>query len=174
NARLFTRMEELATTDPLTGLYNRRHFFVMAENELERALRYEKPLIVMMLDFDHFKSVNDTYGHRVGDQTLQAVAKLCTHELRKMDIIGRYGGDEFAIILPETEKEEGFEVADRLRRSVAETPILCHRGSIHITISIGLANLTKESPSIELLLDLADQALYNAKQAGRNHITALE
>jgi len=168
NARLFEKVKELAATDVLTGLNNRRQFFLLAEVEVGRAARYQRPLTGIMLDLDRFKKVNDTYGHKVGDQVLQMIARLCLQSLREVDIIGRYGGEEFAIILPEASLAKAHEVAERLRRKIASTEIETSQGSVKVTASLGLAELDPDHPSLEHLLDCADRALYAAKQSGRN------
>jgi diguanylate cyclase (GGDEF)-like protein len=173
-AHLFQQMNELATIDPLTNVYNRRYFFNQAEIEMARAKRYGRPLSALMLDIDHFKRVNDTYGHSIGDQVLQGVAQRCQHVMRKNDLLGRYGGEEFAVILPETHLMEGKKMAERLRRVISEQPFETLRGSIEITISIGVADYHFGVPSAPAMLDLADQALYQAKQAGRNCVITLE
>jgi diguanylate cyclase (GGDEF)-like protein len=163
-------MEQLAITDPLTGLYNRRHFFFLATTEMERAARYNKDLSVIMIDLDHFKLVNDTYGHKTGDQVLQSIAQSANQALRRIDVMGRYGGEEFAILLPETNMEKGMIVAERLRALIDHTAIPTGQGEIKITACFGLAGLETCPPDIDILLDCADKALYAAKQAGRNQV----
>jgi diguanylate cyclase (GGDEF)-like protein len=137
-----------------------------------------------MMDLDHFKVVNDTYGHLVGDKVLQAIAKLCENNLRESDIIGRYGGEEFLILLPETpgnstETEANDEhtakaVAERLRKMVESTPTQTAQGEIPITVSLGIAELTENVDDLDTLIDRADQALYQAKQSGRNQSVVWE
>jgi diguanylate cyclase (GGDEF)-like protein len=163
-------VERLAITDSLTGLYNHRHLFELAGRELQRARRYQLPLSVMMVDIDEFKRVNDTYGHAMGDQVLQGIAECCRKELREVDVIGRYGGDEFVALLPETGLSAACQVAERLRKSIAERMIDTKAGRITVTASLGIAVLDDEHPTPESLLDRADQALYVAKQNGRNRI----
>ena len=170
NARLFEQMKQLAITDTLTGLYNRRHFFVLAENEIERALRYQKQLAMIMIDIDHFKTVNDTFGHAVGDRVLQTITGLCSQTLRKIDIMGRYGGEEFTIILPETNLDHALTAAERLRQIIESAEVATPEGAVKITASLGLAMLDSTCNTLELLLDCADKALYKAKQAGRNQV----
>jgi PAS domain S-box-containing protein len=190
NARLFAQTQELAITDPLTGLYNRRFFFSQAKAEFERARRYQEPLSIIMLDIDDFKKINDTYGHLVGDQVLQTLAKICRENLREIDIVGRYGGEEFVILLPETPlvisspsslgstnfSEErlidsgAVTAAERLRVKVSQSIIQTERARLHITISLGVAEYQPEYSSPEMLLDQADKALYKAKQAGKNRV----
>ena len=155
--------------DALTGLNNRRHFFYLAEQEVKRARRYDRKLAAMMLDIDHFKQVNDTYGHASGDKVLQAIAELSKRTLRKQDTIGRYGGEEFAVILPETDISRAMEVAERLRVAIASCPIDISQGTVDLTVSIGVAALdTDGNMAVESLLDRADKALYAAKREGRD------
>lgn len=162
-------LERLAVTDALTGVYNRRHFFDLAASEISRALRYKRPLSMIMIDIDHFKRVNDRYGHLVGDQVLASIAERVRTELRINDIMGRYGGEEFSILLPETCGSDTELVAERLRSNVAGQPFLTDRGTIQITISLGVTCLGEDAQvSVERLLDEADQALYQAKRLGRN------
>jgi diguanylate cyclase (GGDEF)-like protein len=173
-AHLSQKLNELATTDPLTEIANRRHFFNQAEIELARAQRYDRPLSALMVDIDHFKRVNDTYGHNIGDQVLLGVAQRCQRVIRRTDLLGRYGGEEFAIILPETAMQEGKKMSERLRQAIAEQPFETLLGSIEITVSIGLAGSRGGVPSARSLLDLADKALTQAKLTGRNRVVALD
>jgi diguanylate cyclase (GGDEF)-like protein len=170
NAFLYAQMKELAIIDSLTGIYNRRHFYALASNEVERALRYNKPLAILMIDIDHFKLVNDAYGHAMGDQLLQAVTRQCSLALRKIDIMGRYGGEEFIILLPETGLNEAQQAANRLCEVIAAVEIPSPSGPVKVTASLGLAALNKSLATLEVLLDCADKALYEAKEAGRNQV----
>jgi len=164
-------VERQAQVDYLTGLSNRRHFIEEGEAELARALRYKKPLSLMMLDIDFFKLVNDTHGHKAGDIVLQKVSLLCRETLREVDIIGRLGGEEFAILLPETMLEKALEVAERVRQLIAETEIALETGlPLHVTVSIGVATLKGKEINIDTLLHQADEALYEAKRTGRNKV----
>lgn len=168
NARLFTRMEQLAVTDALTGIYNRRHFFDLAQREVDRSARFNEPLSFVMIDIDHFKKVNDTYGHSVGDVALQAVARECCRVIREVDVICRYGGEEFVVMLPETDQDCAFVVADRMRLAISSIKIPSPKGVVKVTASLGIASLGGECSGVEKLLDCADKALYQAKQSGRN------
>jgi diguanylate cyclase (GGDEF)-like protein len=173
NARLFEEVQRLAITDGLTCTYNRRHFFELAERELERARRYGHAVSAIMLDIDHFKQVNDTYGHAIGDQVLRTVVKRCCENTRSVDILGRYGGEEFAIILPTTDLPTAHTVAERLRRCIADTPIPTEQGDLTITISLGVASSVQcdgHDEDVAFLLNRADAAMYAAKQAGRNRV----
>lgn len=168
-------LERLAQTDFLTNLANRRHFMTLAEQEFSRTLRYGGPLSVLMMDLDHFKRINDTYGHKTGDTVLQRFAALCRQTLREVDTVGRLGGEEFAVILPETDGEHAFEVAERLRMTIADAEVPAERASpIRFTVSIGVATLSGATANIEILISQADQALYEAKGAGRNKVCAYE
>ncbi len=169
-ARLFKQTRKLAITDELTGLHNRRHFFTLARKEFHRARRYERSLSAIMLDFDKFKEINDTYGHAIGDNVLRTVARCLSDNIRDVDIIGRYGGEEFAIILPETDFHDAKIAAERLRRCAAEQTVITMHGVLSITISLGIAVLTDDTKNLYELLDRADQALLRAKNRGRNQV----
>ncbi|MBA3074357.1 MAG: diguanylate cyclase [Anaerolineae bacterium] len=171
NARLFDEVQKLAITDPLTNLNNRRKFDELASKEFDRSLRYKRPLCAIMIDLDKFKLVNDKYGHLIGDQVLASLADLCKKSLRNIDILARYGGEEFIIILPETTAKEALISAERLRQDCEENTIETVHGPITITISLGLADLTKTCKSLEELINRADQAMYESKRTGRNKTT---
>ena len=166
------QMEALATTDPLTGLTNRRHFMTLAAVEWSRFQRYYRPLSVLMIDVDHFKSVNDRYGHAIGDQALTSVANACLEGKRASDIVGRLGGEEFAMLLPETDLYQARIVADRICKGVAASAVTADGIRFSVTASVGFAAATVSMPGIEALLNAADQALYQAKDQGRNRIVA--
>ncbi len=168
NARLFEEIQWLATTDSLTGINNRRRLFELGRIEIERARRYGHPLSAIMLDIDHFKAINDTHGHGVGDQVLHSLAQECLKSIREFDVLGRYGGEEFAIILPETYQEEAVVTAERLRQSIQNTQIETTQDTFAVTISLGVAEMTDDIQEVAAMLDRADSALYAAKQAGRN------
>lgn len=170
NALLFEETQRLATTDGLTGLSNRRSLFELADRAFAAATRYDRPLSGVMFDIDHFKRVNDTYGHGVGDEVLREIARRCESGVREVDILGRYGGEEFVAILPETGLEGAMGVAERLRKAVDRTPIYTSAGPIPVTISAGVAKLDGGSRSLKELLERADAALYEAKDSGRNRV----
>ena len=171
--RELKRQAELqAQTDYLTGVLNRRRFVETAENELARAMRYQRPLSLLMFDLDHFKSINDTWGHAIGDVVLQEFSRLMRDALRGADIFGRMGGEEFAAILVETEGGSAASVAQRLCETVAAAVIASPEGGhIPVTVSIGLALLNGRSISFDELMNEADRAMYAAKEAGRNRIS---
>jgi diguanylate cyclase (GGDEF)-like protein len=175
NARLFAEVQQLATLDPLTELSNRRHFFALARTEFERSLRYGHPLSIIMLDVDNFKKINDRYGHAAGDQVLRVIAAQCRDALRSVDIVGRYGGEEMVVMLPETEREGARQVAERLRQSLAQTAVPLDSGMLLITSSLGVATRDPgDDIDLETLIDCADQALYIAKQTGKNRVICWE
>jgi diguanylate cyclase (GGDEF)-like protein len=170
NALLHAEVQKQAITDPLTGVYNRRALFDLGKREVERAHRFRRPLTAIMLDIDCFKTINDTFGHEAGDQVLRIIAEQCCSNIRKVDIVGRYGGDEFAILLPEIDTHAVGTVAERLRQSIAEVQVPRGGKTLTITASLGIARVSPEIPNIESLLHRADSALYTAKQSGRNRI----
>ena len=168
NAQLHAEIEELATTDGLTGLYNHRLFQEKLTEEFRRLNRYSSPLSLMLIDIDHFKKVNDTYGHPVGDLVLKGVSKIIREEIREMDVPARYGGEEFAVLLPATETEGAKNIAERLRKSVMGKTFSADGRSLHVTVSIGIATALIDAKSKEELIEKSDQALYYAKHNGRN------
>lgn len=164
-------LERLAQTDSLTGLANRRHFLALAELELSRMARYGGYLSVLMMDVDHFKDINDTRGHKAGDIVLQKIGQLCHETLRDMDVLGRMGGEEFAILLPHANAERALAVAERLTQTISDARIVMEQGQVlRVTVSIGVTTLTTSSMSIDALLIQADAALYQAKREGRNRV----
>lgn len=168
-------LKEMATTDPLTGVFNRRHFFELAEQELKKSQRYGSPLSAIMIDLDHFKSVNDTYGHQAGDQVLQAAARLIQENIREIDILGRYGGEEFAVLLPNTPMPDAKDMAERICRKIEAHPVQVDETTIPVTASLGAVGASNtDNLTITALLDKADQALYEAKHSGRNRVMARE
>jgi len=173
NARLYEAKEQLSRTDGLTQLYNHRFFQERVLEEIKRSDRFRQNLSLVMLDVDDFKRINDTHGHQTGDQVLRRVARIVRDCLREVDMPARYGGDEFAIILPDTDVRDALEVAERLRRAVAKHPILAAGTPIALTISLGVATRPAHSPlSSEELIKIADQALLEAKRQGRNAVAS--
>ena len=165
-----------ATEDALTGVCNRGHFQTLAEQEIERARRFSEPLSVAMLGIDHFKSVNDTYGHEVGDRAIIALAETCRDFVRKIDTVGRIGGEEFAILFPRAAIGPAYEMCNRLRLRIAQHRISLPPGSpqpvLGYTVSIGVAALGRDTADLKALLRHADAALYRSKHEGRNRVTA--
>ncbi|MEN6324785.1 MAG: diguanylate cyclase [Syntrophomonas sp.] len=168
--RMESDLRTLATMDALTGIYNRRTIIEIGNNEFARCNRYGQPLSLLMLDIDHFKHVNDTYSHAVGDQALRQLAAECNELLRSIDSLGRLGGEEFLVILPQTNLEDARIAAERLRQTVAEQPIQCDGFAFNITISIGVSNCCPNDVDIETAIHRADIAMYRAKENGRNRV----
>jgi len=164
--------EDLASVDGLTGLFNRRHFLELAESEWSRFDRYDRPLSLMMVDVDRFKSINDRFGHDVGDRVIQHVATLSREGKRASDIVSRIGGEEFVMLLPETSLDSAVLVAERLRRRIADTPLLDASARVALTASIGVAEADGRTGDIAALMKRADEALYRAKNAGRDRVVA--
>lgn len=169
--RLESELTRRAHLDYLTGVSSRGHFMEQVELELSRAQRYAKDLSILMMDLDFFKQVNDSHGHKAGDTVLKKLAEVCRHALRDVDIIGRVGGEEFAILLPETEKQEAVEVAERLRAAIGSARVPMEQGlPLRFTVSIGVASMATRDDNVDVLLSLADKALYEAKNSGRNRV----
>ncbi|MBK7454392.1 MAG: diguanylate cyclase [Anaerolineales bacterium] len=164
------RTGKLAATDYLTGLHNRRYFMQRGVDEFKRAIRNNHPLALLMLDVDEFKKVNDTYGHEVGDTTLHQFAAPLNAVLREIDILGRLGGEEFAVLLPNTSLEDAFVLAERIRQTIANTTFEELREALSITTSIGVTALYKNMTGIDDMLRNADTAMYQAKNGGRNRV----
>jgi len=164
------RLTTLAFRDPLTQLYNRRFFDERLEDEISRAFRYKRPMTLIMVDIDHFKRCNDTYGHQKGDEVLQVVAQVLENNTRNQDYACRYGGEEMAIILPETDQAAAMLVAEKLRLKVSE--FVEKETGIAITISLGVATLQDGQDAPAILIGQADAALYRSKSMGRNRVTA--
>lgn len=166
------KQSELALRDGLTGLRNRRAFDARLDEEMRRALRYQHPFALLILDIDHFKDYNDTHGHPQGDQLLRELARVFQNGVRASDVVARYGGEEFAIILTETDRESAYLAAEKIRAAVsagdfsqAEAP-----PGGHVTVSLGLATFPEDAADVEALLKCADEALYRAKRSGRNRV----
>ena len=175
NAKLFAEIKKLATIDDLTKLNNRRHFFVLAEREFKLYKRYKnlQNLSMIILDVDDFKKINDTYGHHMGDDVLRTVAEKCMETLRETDVIGRYGGEEYTILLPQAGRQEAQKVAERLKKNISMQPIIFNGINIYVTVSIGVAVLNDSINNLDELLQKADIALYEAKRKGKNCIVVL-
>ena len=163
---------ELATMDHLTQVTNRRHFYKLASHAFEHAKRHDRSISIMMLDVDHFKRINDTHGHQAGDVALRGIARLCGEALRTTDIIGRFGGEEFIILIPEMAPDGVVRIAERLRRCIEGAPIEAEGAEIRLTVSIGAAHLEAGDRDLDAIIGRADKALYEAKNAGRNRVVA--
>jgi len=177
NAELISLNEQLyylATTDSMTKLFNRRHFLESAQTQVIQMQRTNSPCVVLMMDIDNFKTINDTYGHAVGDQAIIDVADVFLKNLRKYDIVGRLGGEEFAMVLTSCQIDKAKQIAERIREKVAQLSCKVNGTPIILTISIGLTPLTEEDKDVESVLQRADKALYKAKDAGRNTVVILE
>jgi diguanylate cyclase (GGDEF)-like protein len=170
-AQLYQKMEMLATTDGLTGLNNHRTFQELLAKEVERARRYGRPLSLLLMDIDHFKKFNDTYGHPVGDLVLREISKCIRQSIRTNDIAARYGGEEFTVIIPESGPEGAMVIAERIRRTVEQHVITSLDTQLHVTISLGCSSMPLVATAQQPLVDAADKALYFSKEHGRNRAT---
>ncbi|HVW55516.1 MAG TPA: diguanylate cyclase [Rhizobiaceae bacterium] len=172
--RAAEELERLATVDGMTGIYNRRHFLNLADREWERARRYQRPISFLMIDIDHFKNINDSFGHQVGDAVIVHLAEVARGCKRDADVLARVGGEEFALLLPETGLEEAMIVAERLRVEVSQTKFPLMPAQIESTISIGAASAADHMREFSILMRTADEALYEAKRRGRNRVVCLD
>jgi two-component system, cell cycle response regulator len=168
--RSLEREQLLARTDGMTGLYNYRYFFELASREFNASLRYQRPLSIIIFDADHFKQINDTLGHLAGDKLLVTMAQTVGAQMRNVDVLARYGGDEFIILLPTTGVQQAFHIAERLRSSIMSTLVEMDNKMFAITLSIGVTEMYFDpvDNGVEEIVQRADKALYAAKQAGRN------
>ena len=176
-ARLYSQVQRMSITDELTGFYNRRGIFQMGRAMFSEARRSSQNLALIWMDIDHFKSVNDAYGHHIGDQVVAGVAEVCRGSMREHDIVGRYGGeggDELIVLLPETELDAARHVAERLRQRISSEPIHTEKGPVTVTVSLGLSVLSSQVTDLTGLLIRADQAMYVAKSSGRNCVVVAE
>jgi len=168
NAVLYEQTNKLAVTDGLTGISNRPSVEKSLQIEFERSKRYNSPLSLILLDVDHFKDVNDTYGHQKGDEILIAIASLLKKACRANDIAARYGGEEFLMILPQSNAQGAFKIAERVREEMMKTSFTGNESNFAVTVSCGVAEFNKDYESINKLITVADRALYEAKNGGRN------
>jgi diguanylate cyclase (GGDEF)-like protein len=164
------KLELIASTDPLTGAFNRRHLDLVGKNELSRSKRNNSTFTILMLDIDHFKGVNDTYGHDIGDEALIETVAVIKKNIRGEDLLFRLGGEEFAVMLPETTKLAAFDTAKRIRIAISEIVIQTPIAPLCFTLSIGIAESTPVDNDIDVILKRADEALYRAKSSGRNKV----
>jgi diguanylate cyclase (GGDEF)-like protein len=167
-AFLLAELQHRAAVDSLTQLLNRRSWFEQSQRLAAMAERSGRPLAVILLDADHFKHVNDSYGHDVGDMVLQAMSRVLQHTVRRSDLVGRYGGEEFVVLLPETDAPTALQIAERMRQTVASQPVVANEQQLTITVSLGVATAQGKTLDLTALLMQADRALYAAKHAGRN------
>jgi diguanylate cyclase (GGDEF)-like protein len=171
NARMLTRLEELATTDGLTGLLNRRTLLEVAKQKLMAAHRFNKPLSVLICDIDLFKRVNDTHGHDVGDQVIKGFADALRRIKRDIDVVSRIGGEEFVCLCEETTEQGGVQLAERIRAEVQSLHFATDKGDLQVTASVGVATSPNAGQDWESLYKSADEALYASKHNGRNRVT---
>jgi diguanylate cyclase (GGDEF)-like protein len=164
------RLEREAVRDPLTELFNRRHVFTVVENELRRYHRYGERCAVILIDADHFKRINDEYGHPAGDVALRQIAEVCRRSIRDSDIAGRFGGEEFIVVLPHADARAAAVVAERIRATMAAEDVVWQDRRIRVTLSLSVAEVGPDTDSLDTLLKAADQALYAAKSEGRNRV----
>lgn len=169
---LADRMRRLAITDQLTGVFNRRGFEEQSRKMFSLAKQKKMPITIVVADIDHFKSINDSYGHGVGDEAIKSFADLLQMGIRESDVLGRVGGEEFVILLPNTELESAIKLVERVREEVATTPVQCEKENITMTASFGVAQFGVNAHSMREILANADGALYQAKNAGRNQVIA--
>jgi diguanylate cyclase (GGDEF)-like protein len=168
------KLEELATTDELTGVFNRRYFMEKGISEMKRAERNLRPVSVIMMDIDHFKHINDTFGHTTGDIVLRNIVKACSSGLRNTDLFARWGGEEFVMMLPETTPGDSLLIAERLRQIIASSTIQCEPGTVTVTASFGVCGIIKtEGTTLDDMIQKADKALYRAKAEGRNRVECM-
>jgi diguanylate cyclase (GGDEF)-like protein len=167
---LYKKVQELAIIDGLTQVLNRRCFMDKLAQEAIRSEKFNYKLSFLMLDLDHFKTLNDSWGHLAGDVVLKEICSVIKDNIRQVDFVGRWGGEEFALVLPETDMKQAKIVAERIRRQTQLKHIKAYGEELKVTLSIGIAIFPDDSPNIEKLIDQADQALYRAKQAGRNRV----
>ncbi len=167
---LYKKLQTLSMHDSLTGIYNRRYFNSRLNEEFERVEKFKLSLSLLMVDIDHFKKINDNYGHLVGDVVLKEVAKIIKKNIREIDFTARYGGEEFVVILQETDKDGAIFVGERIRENIASKIIKAFDEDVKTTVSLGLASYPQDSRYPGMLLELADKALYRAKNKGRNRL----
>lgn len=168
--KLTNLLRKLASTDPLTGLWNRRHLLTIGFQEFNRACRYKRSLSVLIVDMDNFKQINDEYGHTMGDEILKGVAKSIVGSLREADYCGRFGGEEFVTLLPETDSAGAMRVAERLRQGVEQITIGIGEEQVQMTVTVGVASYQLDDSSIEVIIQRANKALYHAKSQGYNRV----
>jgi len=168
--KLYDELQELSILDSLTKIYNRRHFMFRYKAEFQRAVKYKLNLAFLMIDIDHFKKINDTYGHLVGDAVLREVAIIIRENLREIDFLARFGGEEFSVVLPETDKASAIMAAERISTKVSRERIMVFDETLSVNISVGVATFPQNTLHPDVLVEVADKALYKAKLSGRNRV----
>ncbi len=168
--RLYNEVESLAITDSLTRMNTRRHLAERFDEEFSRAQSRALPLSLLMIDVDHFKNINDQHGHLAGDAALREIARVIAYHIREIDIAGRYGGEEFCVILPDTDKQGALVVAERIRAAIAEEKVRAYDTVLNVTVSVGVATFPEDALQMDELLDKSDWALYRAKKSGRDRV----
>jgi diguanylate cyclase (GGDEF)-like protein len=171
---LFQKVQEMARLDEVTGLLNRRALNEIGEYELARSIRLDRPIAVAMVDLDNYKEINDKHNHLIGDKVLKEISRIFRENVRNIDIVGRYGGDECVIIMPETDLENAFIATERIRAVLEEQAIQVEDLQFHITACFGISAYMENPPSLEKMIDEADTAMYAAKEAGRNAIRVFQ
>ena len=166
-------LEQEMLNDPLTGAFNRRAYDRRIKEEMDRYLRYKRPFSLLLFDVDHFKNINDTYGHAIGDKCLIEIIQRIKTNIRASDFLGRYGGDEFAVILPETSSENARIVAEKLRQVVGKIEFIYNKETVRITLSIGVTHATPSDTSFDFMFERLDKAMYEAKNSGRDRVVVL-
>lgn len=171
-ALLYRRVQEMAVTDNLTQAFSRRYFLERFAEELDRSSKFKYDLSFVMVDIDHFKEYNDRYGHLVGDAVLKEVSKTIRENIRQIDLVGRFGGEEFTIVLAETDKKEAWFAAERIRKAIEDKRVRVYDEELRVTISAGISAFPGDGHDPQVLIDRADEAMYVAKQSGRNKVIA--
>ncbi|MFN7086751.1 MAG: GGDEF domain-containing protein [Burkholderiales bacterium] len=169
--RALVQIKFLSETDNLTGVFNMRAFAALSDRFFKHAVRYSRPFSILMIDSDSLKTINDTYGHEAGNRLLKMTVQCIQSQLRETDLLARYGGDEFVVLLPETGCEGAIEVANRIRQRIESTPIPTRSDKVKMTVSVGIACYPEHGGSIDAIMEKADQAMYHSKSGGRNRIT---
>lgn len=172
--KALAEVEQLAKTDELTGISNRRNFYFLAEREFNLANRSKRNFALLILDIDRFKTINDTYGHPIGDEVIKYVAQECTRNLRQEDLCARWGGEEFVIFMSESDLSEAIIVANRIRDNVENQPLQINSGNVNLTVSIGVSVYHQQDENLDKTISRADKALYQAKKTGRNKVVSEE
>ncbi len=172
-AQMYQQLQKISITDSLTLLPNKKHFLDRLEEEFSRSTKFDLSLTFLMIDIDHFKHHNDTYGHLVGDEILRIISQIIRDNIREIDLPGRFGGEEFSVFFPETSKSQALPVAERLRTEIEKSDFRVYDEKINLTVSIGVASSPEDTKNLDRLIEKADQALYKAKKSGRNQVCTI-